>query len=233
MANWMTRALYTIAPGRCILCDARSGRHLDLCIDCEHDLPFIANACVRCGMSLTHPHGICVSCMVEPPPWDDCLIPLLYVSPVDRLIGDFKNRGAILVGRILATIVADGLEDRRDCARPDTLIPVPLHSETHRARGFNQSMEIARVISRRCNISATDRLCRRIHHAAPQKSLPAAERRRNLRGAFQAVGDVTGAHIAIVDDVVTTGTTAAELARVLFSAGAVRVSVIAIARTPL
>ncbi|MEW8195950.1 MAG: phosphoribosyltransferase family protein [Candidatus Thiodiazotropha sp.] len=116
--------------------------------------------------------------------------------------------------------------------RPDVLVPVPLHPLRLRKRGFNQSVEITRVVARQCRLPFDWRLCRRTKETKTQSELNEEERRRNISNAFQVCADVKGTHLALVDDVITTGATVTELSRMLKKAGAKRVDVWAIARTP-
>ena len=113
---------------------------------------------------------------------------------------------------------------------PELLLPVPLHPKRLRERGFNQALEIARPLGRRFQIPVEARACRRIRATRPQSELALAERRGNLRGAFAVRGALTARHLAIVDDVVTTGATVSALARVLLRQGVQRVDVWAVAR---
>jgi len=151
---------------------------------------------------------------------------------MDRLIGQFKNRHRILVGKVLARVVSQAYGEAADCL-PDLLLPVPLHPGRLRQRGHNQAAEIAAVLAERTGSPVDDGLCRRIRNAPAQKTLNAASRRQNLRQAFALRRELDGERIGIVDDVVTTGATVGEISRLLLSAGAGSVEVIALARTPL
>ncbi len=115
---------------------------------------------------------------------------------------------------------------------PNLLLPVPLHSQRLKERGYNQALEITRPLARYFHLDISPRLCRRTEATPAQSGLNRKAREKNLRNAFILIGDVTGLHITLVDDVVTTGTTVAELARCLKRGGATRVDVWAVARTP-
>lgn len=116
--------------------------------------------------------------------------------------------------------------------RPEILIPVPLHPQRWRERGYNQAQEMAQALSSRLAIPIDTQTCVRLHANRPQVGLERDERRLNVRGAFGASRIIPAKHIAILDDVVTTGSTAAEVARVLRQAGAERVDLWAVARAP-
>jgi ComF family protein len=116
---------------------------------------------------------------------------------------------------------------------PDCLLPVPLHSSRLRQRGFNQSIEIARVIAKRLQIPIVHDAVIRRRSTESQTGLTAKQRQKNIRGAFDVVGDLAGKHVLIIDDVVTTGSTVNELAKVLKRKGVKRVGVLSIARAPI
>jgi ComF family protein len=156
--------------------------------------------------------------------------PFEYRFPVDRLVQRFKFSGDLAIGRWLALRLA---ARARHEAHPQLLIPVPLTRARLRSRGFNQSVEIARAVSKQLRIPAAMRLLERTRDAPPQAGLSRRARRANLRGAFRCRrGVLAGRHVVLIDDVVTTGATADAAARALKRAGAARVDVWAIARTP-
>ena len=232
MEGWLTKLLFALIPGTCILCEARTHRDLDLCVDCESNLPRVAHPCRGCGLPLGTPAPLCGRCIVSPPPFERCFAPFVYAWPIDRLVNDFKNHNHIILGKMLAHAMARAYVEETEIGQfPDTLVPVPLHKRRLRARGFNQSLEIAEVLADASNARLDNRLCRRVKDAPPQKSLTARQRRQNLRGAFVLDRIPYGEHIAVVDDVITTAATVSEICRLLLAHGAMRVEVIALART--
>jgi ComF family protein len=116
---------------------------------------------------------------------------------------------------------------------PDLVIPVPLHPARLGERGFNQSLEIARLVTKRLELETDWRSVKRIRPTPPQTGLSEKERRRNLRAAFSISGDLRGRHVALLDDVITTGATLSELSRLLMRQGVERVDLWALARTPM
>jgi ComF family protein len=131
------------------------------------------------------------------------------------------------MGQLLAeALIEAGAE------RPEAMVPVPLHRKRLRERGYDQAAELARVVGGRLRLPALTAACERVRYTLPQTELEAKARERNPRGAFRAMGDLSGKHLVILDDVVTTGSTVAEVARVLRRAGAIRVDVWCLARTP-
>ena len=170
--------------------------------------------------------ALCSECLAQPRPWSGVIAPLAWRFPVDALVARFKYAGALhfgaLLGRLLATHCA---------ARPvDAVVPVPLHRARLAARGFNQAAELARPMAAALKLPVLGDVAHRVLDTSPQAGLPAAGRGRNLAGAFVADAHVSGLRVAIVDDVFTTGATAAGLARALCDAGAAGIEVWTVAR---
>lgn len=218
--GWLRRWL---APA-CQLCDA-PGAPDALCAGCRADLPWIRSACRRCARPLSEP-GECGRCLSRPPPWSAAVVPLAWTFPVDALVSRFKYAGGLQHGWLLGRLLASACADRR----PDALLPVPLHPARLAERGFNQSAELARPVSRQLGVRVCHHACRRVRATPAQAGLSAVQRKRNLAGAFVASAEVAGLAIAIVDDVLTTGATATALAAALLAAGARDVELWAVAR---
>ena len=227
--NWLTFEHFGLFPARCVLCGDPGVAGRDLCAACERDLPWLETACERCAHPLPAP-GLCGACLRQPPPFAASTAVFHYAEPVTRLIAALKFRGRLAHARLLAELAAVHFAHIPE--RPELLIPVPLHPSRLRQRGYNQALELARPLGHRLGIPIDYRLCQRTRATAPQSDLPAKERRRNVRGAFAVNRPLTVAHVVVFDDVVTTGHTVAELARVLRRAGAARVDVWCLARTP-
>lgn len=220
---------FSLLPPTCLLCLAPGSPDTDLCHDCITDLPWVTHACQRCGEPLALPGPVCGRCWQYPPPYLQCIAPLLYATPVDRLIQAFKQ-GNLLFGHALAQAIAPRLQPEQ---RPDLLLPVPLHPSRRKTRGFNQALEISTVIARHAGIPIDPTLCQRVIDTPAQRLLDRRKRQQNLRGAFIASNKARDQHVGIVDDVVTTGATVSEIATTLQRAGASAVSVFALARTPV
>ena len=235
-ASATVNALARLLPRRCVVCDTSSGsRRISVCEPCERDFFAVdVYRCERCAIRVpASQHDaplICGRCLADTPHFDATTTLADYASPVDGMVTAMKFTARIdlanFFGRLLAERVsADHLAD-------GIVIPVPLAYERLRERGFNQSHQIARAFaaatSRRF---VADRLLR-VRHTAPQLSLALKERRRNVRDAFAVQGAVKDTSIFIVDDVMTTGNTLNEIARVLKRAGALRIHNLVAARTP-
>ncbi|NVZ08636.1 ComF family protein [Allochromatium humboldtianum] len=225
--------LDSLFPPTCLLCGAPGEAGRDLCAGCALDLPYNLRACARCARPFLVPlpdGAICGDCERRPPPFDACLTAFRYEGAVPFLITGAKFRGRLNAARLLGQCLAEHVRESAD-DWPEALVPVPLHPRRQRTRGYNQALEIARVTGRALSLPVEPRLVARPRATPPQTELTARARRRNIRGAFKAMDALTGRHLAIVDDVMTTGGTVSELSQVLIDAGAVRVDVWAVART--
>lgn len=222
-------------PSTCLLCGAPGEAGRDLCAGCALDLPYNLRACARCARPFLVPlpdGAICGDCERRPPPFEHCLTAFRYEGAVPFLITGAKFRGKLNAARLLGQCLAEHVrESAGESDWPEALIPVPLHPRRQRTRGYNQALEIARVTGRELSIALEPRLVVRTRATPPQTTLTARARRRNIRGAFKAATDLKGRHLAIVDDVMTTGGTVSELSQALIDAGAARVDVWAVART--
>jgi ComF family protein len=183
-------------------------------------------------LPLARPATACGHCQRRPPPWDAAWSPFRYSWPLDRLESRYKFSADLAAGRALAELwIAHGTLPP---ARPDVVVPVPLHRSRLRRRGYNQALELARPLARHWRLPLCADLLQRLRATAAQTELDAVARRRNMRGAFRvAAGAAVPAHVVVLDDVMTTGATLAECARVLKRAGVDRVEVWALARAPV
>ncbi|QKQ28157.1 ComF family protein [Candidatus Reidiella endopervernicosa] len=224
------RIIDTTLPHHCLLCDSRHCQNQPICQHCHAALPVIKHACQQCGIPLKREQARCGRCIKKPPYYSTSTIPYHYEHPIDRLIQALKFDAKIGVAQLLGKQIAKQRLNHGSTPLPQCIIPVPLHRSRLRERGFNQSLEIARAISEHLDITLNYQSCQRNRPTATQTSLPAAQRSANLRNAFSAVSIEEVDHVAIVDDVVTTGHTANELARLLRRGGIKIVEVWAAAR---
>jgi ComF family protein len=229
--NWSSIIQDWLYPPTCLLCGDPGAAHRDLCAPCATALPYNRHPCPRCGAALneTAPgDSLCGRCQKERPQYDATIAPLLYQDPVRYLIRALKFGGRHPCARLLGTLLAEPIATLSE--RPERIIPVPLHPKRYRQRGFNQAMEIARPIARRLKIPLDPTACSRTRNTPPQARLTAKERKRNLSDAFTIKKGFAAEHIALVDDVITTGATVNELARALRKTGIKRIDVWACAR---
>lgn len=236
--NLLARLGRALWPPRCLLCESVGCGGLDLCDTCLAALPYNRHACMRCAMPVSgtddlngHPvELVCGRCLRRPPLQTHARAAFVYGFPLDRLLPRAKFHGDLASTRLLATLMASALAEAE---RPQALVSVPLHAGRLRERGYDQALELARPLARRLGLPLRDDLLRRARATAAQSRLDARQRRRNLRGAFAVRANCElPAHVALVDDVMTTGATAHAAASALLRAGVARVDVWVCARVP-
>jgi ComF family protein len=229
--NCRSALLDVLAPPRCHACAAPG--LAPLCAGCLAALPWNQPACRACALPLpaagSAHAGACADCLGQPPPQDTTWAAFTYRAPVSRQIVALKFQGRLAPAHVLGAAMAAWLA-RRPQPLPELLIPVPLHAARLRRRGYNQSLELARELARRLSLALRPETARRVRATGEQTRLDAAQRRANVRGAFAVDGTVRGRHIALFDDVITTGATVAVLAQAARRAGAARIGVWAAAR---
>ena len=227
----LSAVLQRLLPERCELClEAAQG---PICDDCRAGLPWNHVACPLCARPQAAGGGhLCGACAATPPPYDSGWSAFRYAPPIDRAVHDLKYHARFRSGRWLGQEMAQALRRRAE-PLPQLLLPVPLHNARLRGRGYNQALELARTLGRELRIEVAARGARRLRPTEDQIGKSAVERRRNVKGAFTVdEALVRGRHLALIDDVMTTGSTLAELARVCRKAGAARIEVWTAARTP-
>lgn len=241
-------------PPACVLCGERLGDahshslHSSpgigqrLCAGCYADLPFNRHACRQCaiplpaGYAMEYPqHQLCADCLQQPPPFQHSLSAFVYAQPLEWMIQQFKFNAQLMYAPLFAGLWLDYLyrhpgQSHAQGELPEALLPMPLHPARLRQRGFNQSLMLAAGLSRALQIPLSTRHCQRIRDTPHQMGKTARQRRRNIKGAFQFVNRPRYRHLAIVDDVVTTGSSVSELTRQLKRAGVQRVDVWSLAR---
>lgn len=228
--RWLARAFW---PARCILCGGAGEDDIDLCRDCAADLARNEPACSVCAEPLPGASGaprICGACLGDPPPFDSSFVPFRYAYPLDHLVQGLKFRNELACGRVLGELFARCLV-ARGAPLPEVIVPVPLALRRYRQRGYNQASELALSIRRITGAAVRSDIAVRQRETAEQAGLDRKARRRNVSGAFAIAAPLQARHVAILDDVVTTGSTVRELAKVLRCSGVERLEVWAIART--
>lgn len=219
-----------VLPPRCLLCQSRGGDGIDLCADCANELPRNPSCCARCALPLAASAAMCGECQRRLPPWDAAWAPFRYGWPLDRLESRYKFSADLAAGRVLSQLWQ---REPQPAKLPQLLLTVPLHRSRLRRRGYNQALELARPLARSLGVPVNHDALLRRRATEAQTELGAVARRRNVHGAFALrEGIVLPAHVAIIDDVMTTGATLAECSRVLRRAGVQRVDVWALARAP-
>lgn len=228
--------IWTKNTQNCLLCGDTADTSQPLCSACEAELPWLGRHCSVCALPLPGEGLICGACLKRPPAFSRVEAPWRYDFPVDSLITRFKHHAQWPLGRLLGGLLSHHLQHAfaEGLPRPDFLLPVPLGRKRLRQRGFNQSEMLARWLSAELKVPVQSDWLLRPLDGAHQQELDATARHHNLRRAFalQEQAAVRGRHLALVDDVLTTGATAEALARLLLRSGALRVDVYCLARTP-
>ncbi len=232
--NWLT----INHQSQCMLClNPGVTTTLGLCDACHADLPWQGMHCRQCALPLPTADARCGHCLTQPPSFAQTVSPFLYRFPVDSLIPAFKYHDQLTYGRMLANLLLEAVQHHyaeHSQALPDLLLPMPLHRTRLARRGYNQALELARPLAKSLNIPLDYSNLIRTRSTRPQQGLDAPARRQNLLGAFRCRNpdSLRGLHLALIDDVMTTGTTADEASRTLLGAGAASVSIWCVARTP-
>jgi ComF family protein len=212
----------------CLLCGGRSDAD-GLCEGCRNSLPRLTG--LRCPVcAIPDPTGErCGRCLGEPPHFDRVVPAFFYQFPATVLIRDLKYQGNLACARPLASGLADALDAE---PYPDLIIPMPLARGRLASRGFNQSMEIARLVATEFGLDISVDTCHKSREGIPQATLPWKQRAKNVRNSFVCDADLHGKSVAVIDDVLTTGATLNELALTLKRRGAREVIGWIAARTP-
>jgi len=208
----------------CLLCGAKS-RNGAWCWPCDAAMPyFSAPHCPVCALPTLN-RATCGRCLKQSPQFDRTLAVFAYAFPLDKMVQALKFNEQLMLVHLLANKLAQRVE-----IRPDCIVAMPLHPARLRERGFNQSLELARQVASILNIPLLNHACQRVRDTPPQSALTWKERGKNMRKAFTCTEDLSGKHVAVVDDVMTSGASVNELARALRQANAREVSAWVIAR---
>jgi len=242
------KLLSNLFPSRCLLCQKTvispsANENIEICPECLTGLPYNEVSCRRCAVPLVaevEARVLCGRCIKKLPAFDYAYSPLHYEDDVIRLMRQFKFREKITFSRTLGEIMLDCWKVKEmksdDIGAPDKLdylLPVPLHKSRMRQRGFNQSIELARVIAKKLNIPIEYDAVSRVRSTSSQTGLNVLQRRKNIKGAFKVAQKISAKHVLIIDDVMTTGSTVNELASILKKAGVEQVGVLCLARAPM
>jgi ComF family protein len=211
-------------PTRCLFCDGEADSMPNLCHGCEQDLPWVrGRVCPSCALPVTG-STVCGRCLRSAPAFSRTVAALRYEGSAARLIQRFKFHADLVAGACLSGLMLRAVEQAE---RPDLLVPVPLALARARQRGFDQALELAKPLGRQLGIAVDYRAARRPVHREAQSTLrDRALRQRNVRDVFHVEPlRVEGQHVAVVDDVMTSGATAQSLAACMLHSGAARVDV--------
>ncbi len=229
--NWLNIIQDYLLPPTCLLCGNKGFKSHDLCDICYQRLLRNKRSCYRCAEifeSNVSTPSLCGHCISTPPAFDETYAPFVYQAEMRHLVTQLKFGGHTKNARLLGLLLAEHL--KQTAQLPELIIPVPLYKKRYRERGFNQALEIAKTVGKSLNIPLDMTSCHRMHDTPHQIGLTALQRRKNLEKAFTLIKPIKAQHVAILDDVMTTGSTVNELASLLKKSGIERVDVWVCAR---
>ena len=205
------RKLPSLQLQTCYLCGCSS--QSQVCKPCIQDMPFLPNN-LPADLNLLSQAKIADSIVHEH--FDNLYVPLAYQWPVSTLIKDLKFARKIILAKELGQLTAKHLHCiANNFSMAEAIIPVPLHPKRFRQRKYNQAFLVANEISKSLKVPILTNVCERVHYTVPQTELTGKKRRKNTKAAFYSKGLLDFQHIAIVDDVITTGATVNNLAKSL------------------
>ncbi len=234
--------LNLVFPESCLICSAPTSRRQDcgVCDACWQKtlrLRIVEPFCPSCGLPFhdfdSGTKHLCSGCILRPPPYSGARSFGYYADELSRVLLALKFQGRQNLVGLLAPLLAATFFESWDRGEFDLVVPVPLHPRRSRARGFNQAALLGRSLAGHISVPFEERAVLRTRPTQPQMGLTDAERLLNVRGAFRCYkpAAVTGRRVLLVDDVMTTGSTVSSASQALLSAGALRVSVLTVART--
>ncbi|WP_416209909.1 ComF family protein [Legionella sp. PATHC035] len=217
--------LYSI----CTLCNQFHNNKMAVCTPCIDFMPHLGSACERCAYPLADTHlQICGRCIKKTPHFDRAYINYTFEEPLRSLLHQFKYHEGLYLGSFLSHLMVNSLPNLENL--PQCFIPVPMHPQRIKARGFNQAAVLVRLLARKLGVPYDITSCQKIRNTEPQASLDGEQRQKNLRHAFKSK-KLPWQHVAIIDDLLTTGSTANELAFTLKKSGVKKVDIWCCART--
>lgn len=229
--KWLKNIQRQCLPHFCAVCLQNTETNRAICNDCCNTLKFNTYSCNSCAIPMPEKNSAmtCGQCLKKTPHFDQAISLFHYEPPVRQLIHGLKFNRKLALADLLGLLMAEDLCNRQ-VARPECIIPVPLSNKRLRQRGFNQSLELARPISRLLDVPIDWRLVSRVRDTDTQTRLDLKARRKNVKDAFSINKNKKYQYVAILDDVMTTGATCNELARCLKKSGIKQVDVWCLAR---
>ncbi|CEG57712.1 ComF family protein [Legionella fallonii] len=216
-------------PSICTLCNQFHKSSLAVCSYCAKYIKPLGLACRSCAYPLPDEgYMLCGQCIKKPPAFNNALIHYIFEEPLRSLLHQFKYHNGLYLTSFLGQLMLHSIQKQPIAAQ--CLIPVPMHPQRLKQRGFNQAVVLAKFLSRKLNLPYDPVSCQKIINTQPQASLDSEQRKKNLRKAFR-VHPLPYQHVVLIDDLLTTGSTANELARAIKKTGVKQVDVWCCART--
>lgn len=229
-----SQSLSLLLPQHCIFCREKTSNPFALCTHCYHALPNNVNHCHRCSLPLEPSEEttrqLCGNCLSHRYYYDQVYSPFLYHDGVRFLIRQLKYHQKLHYTAVLTKLFTETFASQEYFALPQVFIPMPMHPARIRQRGFNQSMELARLLSRYYKKPLDSGSLIRIRNTRLQAGLNGKQRQKNVLLAFKLIKPLEYQHVALIDDVMTTGSTVNEASRELKAGGIEQVDIWCIAR---
>lgn len=219
-----------ILPYTCIICGKPSKIKRDLCYACQQDLPWNKHACKQCGLALEQAAIKCGQCLQRSPSFNQTLALFRYEDPIDKFIVQLKFYHKFLYIKLLSELMIECLQTMQWDFIPELIIPMPLHKQRLRERGYNQALELAKPLSKSLHIPIDIENCQRIKATLAQTSLPFEERKRNVKNAFDINQSFKAKSVMLIDDVITSGETCQSFSLALKQAGVEKIMLCCVAR---
>lgn len=221
-------------PNYCVVCRDLTQRNSAICQACEQDLPWNHQACFRCGNTLDpleNNLSLCGECLIQPPKFYRTIAPLLYEQPIVKFITQLKFHHQLLYAKLLGQLLAERIKRvYTNTELPECIVPMPLHKKRIKQRGFNQAIEIAKPIAKALHLTINHQLCRRKKNTQAQSSLTGESRKLNIHNAFEITNNLNVKHIAVLDDVITTGNTIRALSETINTDNKIKIDIWCCAR---
>lgn len=215
-------------PTVCVLCHHHHFKPMSICDTCAPLFPRLENPCQYCSRPLpNNDFLVCGECLRKKPAFDRVITGYRFEEPLRTLLHEFKYMNALHLRPFLVQLMLRAFDAQAGLA--DCIMPIPLHTQRIQQRGFNQAAELAKLLAKKLTIPYDATICKKITNTSPQVGLNAEERRKNLRHSFTANASSYN-YVLLVDDLITTGSTANEMAKVLKKQGVKRVDVWCCAR---
>jgi ComF family protein len=237
ISRLLSQSLSFLLPQYCLFCREKTTNHFTICTNCIAALPKNISHCYRCSLPLEQSEysgqRLCGNCLSHRYYYDQVYSPFLYSEGIRYLISQFKYHHKLHYSAVLTKLFTEASTRQDSFKLPQVFLPMPMHRIRMRQRGFNQALELARLLSRYFQIPMDCRSLLRIRNTDLQASLNRKERQKNVRQAFGLAKPLQYQHVALIDDVMTTGCTVNEAAHVLKTAGIRQVDIWCIARASL
>lgn len=228
--NLTKTSLNWLFPKKCLVCELAPQKNHPCCESCYNELPFQSHACQQCGQRFSAGSDYCGRCINNPPVFDSCFCPFQYKGVIKTHIQNFKYYEKPELSTILAELLEFELQENT-IELPELIIPVPLHASRLRYRGYNQSLLLAKKLSKKLDIPIAQDFIKKQKNTTAQAGLTLKKRQKNLKGSFGVKKNYQAKSIAIIDDVVTSGATVNEISKILKKNGVDYIQVWGIAHT--